>query len=79
MCSDGLWSVMHDAEMEKFTREGDAETACRRMVEAANARGTPDNLTVSVFTLLLESPNVAVRRGWRERIARMFGRGNRCG
>jgi PPM family protein phosphatase len=76
VCSDGLWSVMEDAEIEKLTREGDAEAACRRVIETANARGTQDNLTVAVFTLLVESPNGPVRRGWRERIASMFGRGN---
>jgi PPM family protein phosphatase len=76
LCSDGLWSVIPDAEIEKLTRDDDAETACRRLVDAANARNTPDNLTVGVFTLLVESPNGAVRRGWRERIAGMFGRGN---
>jgi protein phosphatase len=76
LCSDGLWSVIPDAEIEKLTRDGDAEMACRRLVDAANARNTPDNLTVAVFTLLVESPNGAVRRGWRERITRMFGRSN---
>jgi serine/threonine protein phosphatase PrpC len=76
LCSDGLWSVMPDAEIEALTREGDAETVCRRLIDTANARGTQDNLTAAVFILLIESPNVAVRRGWRERIAGMFGRGN---
>jgi PPM family protein phosphatase len=76
LCSDGLWSVLEDAELERLTREGGAETACRRLIDTANARGTQDNLTAAVFTLLIESPNVAVRRGWRERIAGMFGRGN---
>ena len=33
------------------------------------------NLTAAVFVLLVESSN-GVRRGWRERIAGMFGRGN---
>ena len=75
LCSDGLWSVMEDLEIEKIAREGDAESVSGRLIETANARGTPDNLTVGVFTLLIESPNVAVRRGWRERIAGMFGRG----
>jgi PPM family protein phosphatase len=76
LCSDGLWSVIMDAEIERLTRDGNAQTACRRLVDAANSRGTPDNLTVAIFTLLVEGPNLAVRRGWRERIAGMFGRGN---
>ncbi len=76
LCSDGLWSVIPDLEIEKLTREGDAETACRRLIDSANTRGTPDNLTAAVFILLVESANGTVRRGWRERIAGMFGRGN---
>lgn len=76
LCSDGLWSVIADAEIEKLARDADAETACSRLVNTANASGTPDNLTVAIFTLLVESPNGAVRRGWRERITGMFGRGN---
>jgi protein phosphatase len=75
VCSDGLWSVLPDAEIEKLTHDCDAETACRQLIETANARGTPDNLTVGIFTLLVESPNGAARRGWRDRIAAMFGRG----
>ncbi len=76
LCSDGLWSVIPDPEIERLARDVDAQTACRRLVDAANSRGTPDNLTVAIFTLLVESPNGAVRRGWRERIAGMFGRTN---
>jgi len=76
VCSDGLWSVLPDAEIERLVRDCDADAACRRLIESANACGTPDNLTAAVFTLLIESPNAAVRRGWRERIATMFGRSN---
>lgn len=74
VCSDGLWSVLSDAEIESFSRAESAEAACRRMIETANARGTPDNLTAGVFVMLAESPNGAARRGWRERISAMFGR-----
>lgn len=76
LCSDGLWSVLQDFEIEGLTREGDADARCRRLIDTANARGTQDNLTAAVFILLIESPNAAVRRGWRERIAGLFGRGN---
>lgn len=75
LCSDGLWSVLEDAEIEKLTRDGDGEAACQRLIDTANARGTADNLTAAVFTLLVETANGAARRGWRDRIAAMFGRG----
>jgi len=76
LCSDGLWSVIPDGEIEQLARDVDAQAACRRLVDTANSLGTPDNLTVAVFTLLVESPNGAVRRGWCESIAGMFGRTN---
>jgi serine/threonine protein phosphatase PrpC len=76
VCSDGLWSVIPDTELEKLTRDCDADTACRRLIDAANALGTPDNLTVAVFLQILESANGIVPRGWRARVASMFGRGN---
>jgi serine/threonine protein phosphatase PrpC len=76
LCSDGLWSVIPDFEIEKLTRESDAKTACRRLIEVANSRGTQDNLTAAVFIMHAESANGAERRGWLARIAGMFGRGN---
>jgi len=76
LCSDGLWSVIPDDEIEKLSREGDAETACRRLIETANYRGTPDNLTVAVFVMLARGATTLVRRGWLARIAGIFGRGN---
>ncbi len=76
LCSDGLWSVIPDAEIEKLSRDCDAETACRRLIETANYRGTPDNLTVAVFVMLARGATTLVRRGWRARIAAIFGRGN---
>ncbi len=76
VCSDGLWSVIPDAEIERLTRDADAETACRRLIETANSRGTPDNLTAAVFVMLARGANTLVRRGWLARIAWIFGRGN---
>jgi len=76
VCSDGLWSVMPDAEIEKLTRDLDAATGCRRLIETANSRGTPDNLTVAQFIMLARGANTLVRQGWLARIAGIFGRGN---
>jgi PPM family protein phosphatase len=76
VCSDGLWSVLTDAEIERLTRDADAETVCRRLIDTANERGTPDNLTVGVFVQVAESANSTERRGWRARIAGIFPRGS---
>src|SRR6266478_3055244 len=52
LCSDGLYGVLEDHELESMTRDGDAAAACARLVETANARGTADNVTAAVFRML---------------------------
>jgi protein phosphatase len=51
LCSDGLHRVLTDAEMEALLRGADAAAACRALIDAANSRGTPDNLTAAVVRM----------------------------
>ncbi|MCJ7550696.1 MAG: protein phosphatase 2C domain-containing protein, partial [Anaerolineae bacterium] len=47
LCSDGLWNMVDEAQiLSVVTSSGDAQTACERLVEAANAAGGEDNITV---------------------------------
>jgi protein phosphatase len=47
LCTDGLTGNVQDEEIaELVSCEDDLETACRRLVEVANARGGEDNITV---------------------------------
>lgn len=76
VCSDGLYNVLEDEEMAAILREApDATTACRRLVDAANERGTLDNVTAGVLRVVggpavpLESPGLA------SRLRGLFGRG----
>lgn len=47
LCSDGLTGHLHDQEIAEAVSGGaDLERACHRLVEAANARGGEDNITV---------------------------------
>ena len=50
LCSDGLNTMLSDHEIKKNLEmhAGDPEKACRALVEAANARGGEDNVTVIV-------------------------------
>lgn len=47
LCSDGLSGVVDDATMAKvLASEPDLDAACRTLVDIANERGGPDNITV---------------------------------
>jgi len=49
LCTDGLTARLSDAEIrEVLQRKASAEETCRQLVDAANARGGPDNITVVV-------------------------------
>jgi protein phosphatase len=51
ICSDGLTSPLTDQaiqEMMNRVPRGQAETLCQSLVDAANAAGGPDNITVIV-------------------------------
>jgi PPM family protein phosphatase len=74
LCSDGLYNVLEERELQRLAREAEAEAACRALVAAANARGTADNLTAAVFKMNGETP-FSERVGWRERLRRVFVRG----
>lgn len=46
ICSDGLWSVISEAEIERIVADAlHPQQACDELVRAANAAGGPDNIT----------------------------------
>ncbi len=51
LCSDGLWGVVHDAEILAAVEKNDVEGAGRELIELARERGGPDNITVSILRL----------------------------
>ncbi len=53
ICSDGLWGVVSDLEMVKIiTSAASPADACHQLVDAANAAGGPDNISVIVVQYL---------------------------
>lgn len=47
ICSDGLWGVINEKDAIRIISEApNLHRACQSMVEAANAAGGPDNITV---------------------------------
>jgi protein phosphatase len=53
LCSDGLWSVVNEKDIYRFVIEAPSlHRACQNMVEAANAAGGPDNITVILAQMI---------------------------
>jgi PPM family protein phosphatase len=74
LCSDGLYHMLETDELEAMTRDCDAETGCRKLVEAANQRGTDDNLTCAIFKMMAPTGHAPTTGGWRDRLRGLFGR-----
>jgi serine/threonine protein phosphatase PrpC len=52
LCSDGLWgTIPEDTLVETVQSATSVQEACQRLVEAANASGGPDNITVILIKL----------------------------
>jgi serine/threonine protein phosphatase PrpC len=76
LCSDGLYNVLGDAEMERIlaARENrDPSVACRELVDEANLRGTPDNLTVAVVRLTGPTPDLPKKPRLGASLRRLLG------
>jgi serine/threonine protein phosphatase PrpC len=52
LCTDGLTETMDDDEIGRFITPGDAEAAARALVDEANRRGGPDNVSVLVVEVV---------------------------
>ena len=74
LCSDGLYNTLEDKELEALSRDVDAETACRTLIDTANERGTADNLTCAVFRMTSHTGHTIATGGWRDLLSRLFRR-----
>jgi protein phosphatase len=55
LCSDGLWGVVTDAEMNQVVNSiSDPSLACNKLVDLANKAGGPDNISVILVRYLGE-------------------------
>ncbi|HTN51490.1 MAG TPA: protein phosphatase 2C domain-containing protein [Anaeromyxobacter sp.] len=72
VCSDGLHGVLEEGEMARLLREPDPADACRALLESANARGTPDNLTAAVLRVVGPTPEAPPARGLGARLRRLL-------
>jgi serine/threonine protein phosphatase PrpC len=53
ICSDGLWGVISEKDIYRsITEAPNLHRACQNMIEAANAAGGPDNITVILVQMI---------------------------
>ena len=66
LCSDGLTSMVHEPKLRPLFEDGDSlETLGKRLIDAANAAGGRDNITVILFRLEAVEPREGERRRGR--------------
>jgi serine/threonine protein phosphatase PrpC len=51
LCSDGLTALVPDNEIKEVLGSHDSAEACTQLVELANQKGGPDNITVQVIAI----------------------------
>jgi PPM family protein phosphatase len=51
LCTDGLWNVLGENEMETtiMSGNGSLDQVCASLIDQANAKGGPDNITVALI------------------------------
>lgn len=68
VCTDGLHNILYDEEIAKLAAEGPADMAARRLIDAANEKGTFDNLSAAVCRIVGELPTHVQLTSWRKRL-----------
>jgi serine/threonine protein phosphatase PrpC len=52
LCTDGMWSLLSENEIQGIVSGNDPPEACRALVKTTKDRGGPDNITVQVLRLI---------------------------
>ena len=76
VCSDGLYNVLRDREIERLSRGLDATAACRSLIGTANKHGTerqPDLRGIPDDRRYPHQSEPLNAIGWRERLRSLFG------
>lgn len=60
LCSDGLWGVVPERQIGFILASMDPVSAARALVDAANANGGPDNVTVQIMAISCEQETAEV-------------------
>jgi PPM family protein phosphatase len=55
LCTDGLWSLIHEAELAEISTASPPPEACAKLVGMALERNAPDNVTVVILRVTAPS------------------------
>jgi PPM family protein phosphatase len=62
ICSDGLWEMVHDGELSDIIGGArSAQSACDKLVAAANRNGGLDNISVVIVKAMGQNDNIKTR------------------
>lgn len=51
LCTDGLWSLVDEEEIQGVAAEKSLDEACQKLIKIAKERGGPDNITVQMLRM----------------------------
>jgi PPM family protein phosphatase len=51
LCTDGMWSLLSEPEIQGIVSNNDPPQACRALIKTTKDRGGPDNITVQVLRI----------------------------
>jgi serine/threonine protein phosphatase PrpC len=51
LCTDGLWSLAADHEIQESLTAKTLQDSCRHLVQMAKDRGGPDNITLQAIRI----------------------------
>jgi protein phosphatase len=72
VCSDGIHHVVDDDEMRALCLARTAEVACEALIQAANERGSPDNVTAAAARVAGPLPRHTGKDGLLGALSRAF-------
>jgi serine/threonine protein phosphatase PrpC len=55
LCTDGLWGVVSDQELETSVKGHTPAESCAALVKLALQRGGPDNITLQILRVVPEA------------------------
>jgi PPM family protein phosphatase len=56
LCTDGLWGVVSEDELQSIVTNNTPNECCKALVKLARERGGPDNITLQVLRVLGDCP-----------------------